>query len=582
LLHIFETTPITPIDDGSASVVYRSNTNYVGADSFRFGVTDGLDSAEATVTIDVTRNFRPPEVPTEGLEFTAPLAFEDQSVEFDLPATDPDGDFDTLSILIVRAPEHGEVGFDGVTAIYVPDANYAGPDSFSYRAFDGFESSDEVGEVEIEVDPVEDTPTIDVEPERNISVGFGLAYRVDVFDPDADETLFVTIDWGDGIVTTEGHFERNGDPIPASEAQNPDGTLADDVEATGPILSVDPLGRGILLADHVYTQAGIYNVTSCVLDKLTENSGLKTPTGASKQACAVTSVDVTSTAELAIEVERPDAEQPPGATVEFVVSLSNLEFELDASDPRFAQLPAAGTAIAGLTVSGELTPHLILDDVASADGVCSLDDATNLSCNFLNIPYGGSATITVRALVTATAPGGAEPGIAFDVDGLGMRAPGQGGGSVEIAKTGQAPALASITPATGAPEGYTEVTLTGVNFEKGSRVLFDGQFGTHVRVIDSTTLVAFTPAQPEGVVDVRIVNLDDQESLLADAWTYQAAGGGSGGGGSGGGGSGGGGSGGGGSGGSGGGGGGALDPLLLLLLGGWALVSVARRGRRAA
>jgi uncharacterized membrane protein YgcG len=209
--------------------------------------------------------------------------------------------------------------------------------------------------------------------------------------------------------------------------------------------------------------------------------------------------------------------------------------------------------------------------------VCSLDDATNLSCNFLNIPYGGSATITVRALVTATAPGGAEPGIAFDVDGLGMRAPGQGGGSVEIAKTGQAPALASITPATGAPEGYTEVTLTGVNFEKGSRVLFDGQFGTHVRVIDSTTLVAFTPAQPEGVVDVRIVNLDDQESLLADAWTYQAAGGGSGGGGSGGGGSGGG-----GSGGSGGGGGGALDPLLLLLLGGWALVSVARRGRRAA
>ena len=34
LLHIFETTPITPLDDSSASVVYRSNSNFVGTDSF--------------------------------------------------------------------------------------------------------------------------------------------------------------------------------------------------------------------------------------------------------------------------------------------------------------------------------------------------------------------------------------------------------------------------------------------------------------------------------------------------------------------------------------------------------------------
>lgn len=588
LLHIFETTPITPIDDGSASVVYQSDSNFVGTDSFRFGVTDGLDSDEADVTIQVSRNFRPPEVPVEGQPLIAQPSLEDTPVQLVLPATDPDAAFDTLELVLIAAPEHGEVTFDGLEATYVPDPNYVGPDMFSYAVFDGREMSEETGTVELEVESVEDTPTLDVEPEREVSVGFGLLHRVDVFDPDMDETLFVTIDWGDGESTVEGHFVLDGNPIPAADAMNPDGTIRDDVETTGPILGIDPIGRGILTGDHVYTRAGAHNVQSCVFDKaqVDQETQLKSLTGASKQACSATMVTVTAAAELGIEAEVPEDPVAPGTEVEIITTLTNLEFELEPGDPRYGELPATGTPIVGLTVDGELSPHLSLLDI-SADGLCTLVDSATFDCTFTDLAYGETATIVARTMVEPTAPGRSEQGLAMEAQGIGLNGEVLGGGQFEIAITGLAPGLTGVSPASGNVDGYEEVTIEGVNFEQGMRVLFGGKPARQVRAIDSTTLTMLSPAQPEGVVDITVVNRDSAEATLSGAWTYESASSGGGGGGSGGGGSGGGGSGGGGSGGGSGGGtsgegggGGANDPAILLLLG-IALLSRARQRRHS-
>ena len=524
LLHIFATTPLTPIDDSHASVVYRSNNNFVGADQFRFAVTDGLASAQANVTINVTRNFRPPEVPDSGLAFVAPAVLEDQPETFTLPGTDPDGSLDTLSVMVVRAPAHGQLTFNGLAATYTPNANYYGTDDFTYQVFDGLGRSEEIGSASLAVSPVEDTPTINAPADAAVNLGFRLAYRVDVFDPDQDETLLVGVDWGDGLATAEGHFELNGEPIPAADAVNPDGTIRDDVDTTGPILGIDPRGRGVLMADHVYTAAGTYQVSACVFDKvlLDDVTQTKTPTGSSKQTCAVTIVTVGSGAELAIDVDSPATDQPPGANVDFPVRLRNLPFALEAGDSRFAQLPAVGAGIVGFTLSGEASAGLELLGVDTSDGVCSVMGA-QVTCTFANVPYDNHAELTLRTRLAANVPGRAVVGVALEGEWLGMREAPSGGGTVTVAATnGAAPSLAQISPVEGVPEGFTEVTLTGTNFEAGAIVLFDRRPGTKVTVIDSTRLTVLSPAAPEGAVDVTVINPDDREAALADGWSYRA------------------------------------------------------------
>jgi hypothetical protein len=126
--------------------------------------------------------------------------------------------------------------------------------------------------------------------------------------------------------------------------------------------------------------------------------------------------------------------------------------------------------------------------------------------------------------------------------------------------------LESISPGSGTPNGFAQVTIAGTNFEVGARVLFDGRAGTQLRVIDSNTLTVLTPAQPAGAVDVKLINPDGQEAMLTDGWTYASSQppGDVGGGGGGNGGGGGGGSGGGSGSGSGGGGSFGADALALL------------------
>ncbi|HEU4619317.1 MAG TPA: Ig-like domain-containing protein, partial [Gammaproteobacteria bacterium] len=524
LLHIFATTPLTPVDDQHAKVTYRSDNNFVGMDAFRFAVTDGFDSAEADVTLEVSRNFRPPEVPDSGLAYAAPATQEDQAVTFTVPATDPDGGLDTLTLQIVRAPAHGTIAANGLDVTYTPDANYSGPDDFAYRVYDGRDTSAQTGEASVEVDPVEDAPTIAADAERTASLGFKLAHRVDVFDPDEDEQLLVTIDWGDGTRTDEGHFELDGMPIPAEDARNDDGTIRDDVKTTGPMLSVDPTGRGVLMADHVYTTAGTYQLSSCVYDKVQLDTAtqVKSLTGASKQACAATAVTVGSAAELVLDAAAPDEAEAPGAAVEIAVTLRNLAFDLDAADPRFSQLPAQGSDIVGLELDGEVADGLELSGVDAPGGVCTTSGA-ELHCTFAALLYDSEQALTVRARVADTAAGRAVLGLSLEGRWLDMPQAASGGATFEVASSGAAPELTEISPTTGDPSGFTKVTLTGSRFEAGSAVLFGGRPGTQVQTIDSRTMTVLAPAASIGTVDVTVVNPDDQQATLSGAWTYAAA-----------------------------------------------------------
>src|SRR5438045_1811577 len=63
---------------------------------------------------------------------------EDEAVAAGMPAADVDGD--GLPYRVVAAPQHGRLTpFDPATGAftYIPDADYNGPDAFTFRAGDG-------------------------------------------------------------------------------------------------------------------------------------------------------------------------------------------------------------------------------------------------------------------------------------------------------------------------------------------------------------------------------------------------------------------------------------------------------------
>src|SRR5690606_25216605 len=125
-----------------------------------------------------------------------------------------------------------------------------------------------------------------------------------------------------------------------------------------------------------YTRGGAYEIRACVADRVEIDpiSQVKQTTGASQERCAVTAVTVGAAAELDIVVEAPADALLPGSDVEFVVRLGNREFALDPADPRFAELPAAGAAIDGLTLAGDLAAGLELTAVTASDATCAIQD----------------------------------------------------------------------------------------------------------------------------------------------------------------------------------------------------------------
>ena len=84
---------------------------------------------------------------------------EDTALSGNVLANDSDNNGDTLTAIKLSDPQHGTLTLNGNGSFsYTPDANYNGPDSFSYKANDGALDSN-VATVSITVNAVNDAPT---------------------------------------------------------------------------------------------------------------------------------------------------------------------------------------------------------------------------------------------------------------------------------------------------------------------------------------------------------------------------------------------------------------------------------------
>ncbi len=149
--------------------IYRPNDGFAGEDAFAYTVkdrdgSDALVSAPAQVRITVGRDDNAaPVAQPDAFETTedTPLVVSVQ----DLLDNDFDADGDPLSVMLVAGPAHGSLSLDadGGFIIYTPDADYSGPDKFTYRASDGKLESEEVA-VTIDVLPINEAPEFVSQP----------------------------------------------------------------------------------------------------------------------------------------------------------------------------------------------------------------------------------------------------------------------------------------------------------------------------------------------------------------------------------------------------------------------------------
>lgn len=141
--------------NADGSFTYTPGLDETGADSFTFQASDGVNfSGLAVYSLNLIDN----NVPTLIAGFANPnedLAFPGSVLPF---ATDLDGD--TLTFSVVTQPTHGTLSLaSSGTYTYTPDADYSGPDSFTYKANDGLIDSAD-GTVTINVAEVNDPLTL--------------------------------------------------------------------------------------------------------------------------------------------------------------------------------------------------------------------------------------------------------------------------------------------------------------------------------------------------------------------------------------------------------------------------------------
>jgi hypothetical protein len=83
-----------------------------------------------------------------------------------------------------------------------------------------------------------------------------------------------------------------------------------------------------------------------------------------------------------------------------------------------------------------------------------------------------------------------------------------------------APAIASVSPASGPPAGGTSVTIRGTSFESGATVAFGPAAATNVIVVDPTQITATAPPGT-GPVDITVTTANGTSSPgAADRFTY--------------------------------------------------------------
>ncbi|MGE2692847.1 Ig-like domain-containing protein [Mycolicibacterium pulveris] len=144
--------------NADGTITYRPAAGFSGRDTFTYQITDGIDVSDvATVQIQVRE--RPLAAPDIVVSTD-----EDNAVDIDVLVNDPrPGGHTAVDIVVVDVPANGSVSVrpshdGGYTLTYVPQPDFSGVDSLTYRLVRHDGSVSNTATVTITVNPVNDDP----------------------------------------------------------------------------------------------------------------------------------------------------------------------------------------------------------------------------------------------------------------------------------------------------------------------------------------------------------------------------------------------------------------------------------------
>src|SRR5215208_4674699 len=150
---VYEGTDGTVSLGNDGNITFTPDANFSGEATFRYLACDNDSPSKCSVqraAVNVTAVNDAPVAEDQSV-----TTDEDTAKEVTLRASDVEGD--ALGYTIVSAPQHGTLSGTGANLTYTPEADYNGPDSFTFKASDGTADSDQAT-VSIAVNAVNDAP----------------------------------------------------------------------------------------------------------------------------------------------------------------------------------------------------------------------------------------------------------------------------------------------------------------------------------------------------------------------------------------------------------------------------------------
>ena len=176
----------------------------LGANTWTVEVSDGKNTAQATLNISVTAAANNPPVANGQTVATD----ENKPVAITLTGSDADGD--PITFTLVSQPTHGTLSGSAPNLTYTPNAGFSGVDDFSFKARDWAHESN-LAKINLRVNPAVNGPPTISNPASGITVDGDIAdwsnYQSFGDDPnDVDYSVNNQIDWLKGWMAHDDQY----------------------------------------------------------------------------------------------------------------------------------------------------------------------------------------------------------------------------------------------------------------------------------------------------------------------------------------------------------------------------------------